>query len=187
MRNPNGITTVTQVLAPFSGYSSVGSSGKNMPGVLAVAASRGTTVHRACAAISSGAFLPEEIPEDCKGYIESFRKWFELMVDGVIFVEREFMCWNFGYMGHPDLGVFLKGGEKALIDLKTPISKRSVWAAQLAAYKWATESELGFKWDRIGSLQLSPDGEMAKVEWYRESARDMNAFLAALTATRYFL
>ncbi len=180
------LISTTQALAPFSGYSS-GSGAGVRPGVLLKAMERGTFVHKVCASIASGAFIIEPIPDDYKGYITSYRSWFELMVDRVIFVEKEFVAHNFGYVSHPDLGVFLKTGERALIDLKTPLAKRKVWAAQLASYKYVTEATLNFRWDKIGSLQLDPDGKMAKMVWYNESPKDFNAFLACLTATRYFL
>ena len=165
--------------------------GHYLPDIPAVehAANRGTMVHDYCRKRAQRIFISKIDPE-CAGYVMSFDRWFEAMVDEVLFTEKEFIHPVYQYVGHPDLAVILRGARKAgaLIDLKTPIQRQRIWAGQLAAYLdlvWHG----GYK-DRIkkaGSLQLDPDGRMAKMVWYQDSfTQDLHAFLNLMNGYRYF-
>ena len=72
-----------------------------------------------------------------------------------------------------------------MIDYKTPIIESPTWCGQLAAY-----DELARVNDkpviRCGSLMLKKDGGIAKFKEYKRDGRDLAAFLAALTAFRFF-
>ena len=61
---------VTNVLYPFSGLDKIDSE------IVAHAAQRGTKVHKICEGIIQG--LGElGVEEETKGYVESFKKWWE--------------------------------------------------------------------------------------------------------------
>lgn len=170
--------SVTEVLSPFADFSRVN------PTTLENAAARGSRVHSICAAIAQDLWVPE-IPDECAGYIESFRGWFEY-VDEVVGVEVELKDLDLGFVGHLDLMLKLRGDfDLSITDLKTPVTKHPLWKAQLAAYKHLAE-KAGYKIKRVFSLRLSPEGKAPKVEEYLDSAQDLRAFLAALTAYRYF-
>jgi len=179
MKHPSS----TQVLQPHVDWSMIPDE------VLQAAALRGTITHELCAAMAKGLFLPK-IPLEVAGYVESYRKWLEIAVEQVIFVEREFFCPCFHYLSHPDFGGVLKGDRGiAVIDLKTPAAENRAWRAQIASY-WHQVSEHG-DFDlpviRSGSLMLDGGGRMAKLAEYTEfSARDFNAFLNCLAAFRWF-
>lgn len=176
------LPSVTEVLSVYQDFSAVSSER------LQVAANRGTEVHRICAAIAKGLWWASEIPEGQRGYIQSFERWFDVAVDQVIFVEERLDCTCYGYYGHPDLIAVLRGDLGAtVIDLKTPITEGAVWRGQVAAYRHLAEcSGLGLPIERQVSLMLSPKGKSAKFKEYTANKEDLAAFLAALTAYRYF-
>ena len=69
---------VTEVLSDYVDLSMV------PPDVLQAAAERGTLVHDICAGILHG-FFPPEIPEEAKGYVDSFLIFKEKYIPDVIF------------------------------------------------------------------------------------------------------
>lgn len=168
----NSYPSVTQVLSPFIDFSMV------PEGILLAATERGKEVHLICAAIANGYWTPTA-PKEIAGYINSFCKWFACMVEEVIFSEKEFVDQDYGFIGHPDLGLRING-KFAVVDLKTPAVLQAVWKGQCAAYKHLTKFEL------TGTLRLDRNGKTAKMDWYEDDKRDFAAFLAALTAFKYF-
>ena len=175
--------SVTQVLSQYQDFSNV-----NMD-VLEAAAARGKETHLYCAGIALGVWLPE-IPLHLEGRVESFKKWMKEAVEEVIFVEQEFRCSCYDFVGHPDLGVIIKGDSGITIpDIKTPATQSKVWRGQLSAYWHLVDEHGDFELPviRCGSLMLDPNGKTARlVEYTESSAADFNAFIAALTARRYF-
>ena len=168
---------VTQVLSPFIDFSMV------KPDVLEAASDRGIRVHAFCLAQAAGIYSgPAD--EDCKGYISSFQRWFDLMVDKVLAVEVELIS-PFGYVGHADLIVKLKDGRVALIDLKTPLSGSKTWKAQIAAYLNEAKKAPYFA-EIAGTLQLNSNGRTPKMAWLEDDGMAFQAFLGSLNAFRYF-
>ena len=169
--------SVTQALSPFTDFSQV------PPDRLEYATDRGSRVHHFCAARAKRLHI-SYIPEDCKGYFNSFLYWLNVMVKEVLFVEKEFIDKTYGYVGHPDLGVILKDGTYALLDLKTPLALQPTWKGQIAAYLNVVRKT--FRIDKGGSLRLDPKGKPPKMIWYEDETADFAAFLSALTAYKYF-
>jgi len=173
--------TVTQVLGVYADFSRVPEQ------VLAHAAARGTAVHRACAAIAQSLWLPQP-SEEILPYIASFKHWWPL-VQEVYAVEQELVDPVYGYRGHPDLIIRLAGEDFArVVDLKTPVTKNPLWAAQIAAYINLAKQVIppGMEIKRSGTLRLSPQGKAPKYDEYQESATDFHAFVCALTAYKFF-
>ena len=173
----------TQVLQPYQNWSFIPEQ------VLAAAALRGTFVHDVASAIVKGLMIPK-IPPEYLGYINSFRSWLESAVQEVIFSEQEFYCPCFHYVGHPDLGVVMRGDLGITIpDLKTPATQTKAWRAQLASY-WHLVAEHGgldLPIIRSGSLMLNGEGKQATlIEYTKFQTRDFNAFVSALNAWRWF-
>lgn len=182
MSNPKQYVSVTQVLAKYQDFSRVSEDR------LALACERGTAVHNFCAAHAQGLWIPK--PREYAGYCESFQRWFDAYVDEVLLVEERLIDETLGFLGHPDLVARLKHDKHpTVIDYKTPVALNPIWAAQVAAYKHLTKIRLPeLRWpDRCASLRLDPDGRLAKFKDYADSARDLQAFLNALTAHKYFL
>ena len=169
--------SVTEILGLYFDKSKIN------PSKLEYAASRGSEVHAICAAKAKKVWVPT-IPPDCAGYILSFQIWFDANVKKVIFVEEEFIDTVHGYKGHPDMVVALVDRAVILVDLKTPLQKIKIWRGQMAAYKNLIEPKQ--KIDRIGSLRLSPKGKPPTFDEYQDSVMDFTAFLAALSAFKYF-
>lgn len=174
--------SVTEVLAPWSSY------GFCSEEVLAIAAERGSAVHRAAATHARG--MMPFIKAEWQGYLDSFTRWFDEFVIEVIFVEEHMTDPDLGYYGHPDLGVRLKPGfdiKVPVIDLKTPLVAYATWKAQTAAYLNLAQHDYpdeGF--DSTMSLQLDPGGRIAKANIYKTPPQDFAGFLSALNAFRYF-
>jgi hypothetical protein len=170
--------SVTEVLSPFADFSMVS------PSVLSAASERGSRVHEICAGIAQGLYVAD-IPEECNGYVESFKRWLDFVVGEVILVETRLVDDAFMYHGQIDLYVREKRGGQILIDLKTPVSHQRTWRIQLAGYKNLVQKNGGNP-VKCGSLQLNPKGKPAKMQWYEGGAQDMNYFLQALNLYRYF-
>jgi len=172
------LPTVTQVLSLFTDFSGI------RPEVLAHAAERGTRVHRACAAIVQGLWIPS-LDDEAAGYVRSFETWFPV-VEEVVLSEEELVDPDLGFRGHPDLICRIKGDQRlTLIDFKTPVTKQPLWRAQLSAYRHLAHRE-SYDVERIASLRLKADGKRPILDEYTHAGGDLQAFLGALTAYRFF-
>jgi len=174
--------SVTQALSPFIDWSGIS------PERLEHAGQRGTKIHSYIAAYLLGLWLPK-MDLECQGYFDSFRYFADARIDQVIAVEREVTCNCYGYIGHLDFVGSLKGEiGVAVLDWKSPIIEGKTWCAQLSAYRHAYECEEGKEIvTRVGSIMLDPNGKPAKMIDYKESIADFAAFVAALTAVKYFI
>jgi hypothetical protein len=143
---------VTQVLQPWCDFSAI------RPEVLANAARRGTDVHAACLCKVQGLWMPA-VPEDCAGYVESFRSWMGV-VEEVVAVEVTLADGaDLRVIGHPDLICRIRGDRAlSLVDIKTPASTSRSWALQLAAYRHLACTRGGYEVGRSFALRLSKDG-----------------------------
>jgi hypothetical protein len=155
--------SVTRIIDPWVDLSKI------PPDTLQAAADRGTAVHDLCLNFYAKGFFTFA-PKPLEGYYHSFIAWFDLMVKEVVLVEQRLTDSDLMYSGQIDLLARSKDkGDLILVDLKTPLCEVNSYVP-----------------DRIGSLQLSPDGKMAKMEWYKESAMDLNYFVQALGLYRFF-
>jgi hypothetical protein len=176
MSNPS----VTQVLSPWSDFSKIPED------VLEYAAWRGTEVHRLCSIYARGLPIIGEIRPSCAGFFLSFQQWVDTCVEKVHLVEAELAHPAYGYIGHPDLIVTIKGDPgPTLVDLKTPVIESPTWKGQLSAYDELAQVN-GHEIYRVGVLMLKRDGGTAKFKEYKRDGRDLAAFLSALTAYRFF-
>jgi hypothetical protein len=150
--------------------------------ILEAAKIRGTDVHAICAGIALG-FPPLSVPAEYQGYIDSFLRWRDLMVDEVLLVEERLVDPVLGYHGTPDLLIRSRQGELILPDLKTPAALMPTWKWQLPAYDHLAKENKGLKIDRCGSLRLKADGGPASMAYYedRDRRRNFMVFLSALT------
>lgn len=170
--------SVTQVLGVYTDYSTIPGS------VLSHAADRGTRVHAACAAVAKG--LWPRTDAETKGYVASFSRWLKGYVAEVISVEERIVDEILGYSGQYDLIVRMVGDDcLTVIDLKTPQAETPTWKGQLAAYRELAHSKYPLV-QRTIALKLDSDGGKPKLIEYKQDYRDFAAFLAALTAYRYF-
>jgi len=174
----NNYPRVTEILSPYVDFSMVPKH------VLTRATERGSKVHSICAGICQGFWVPE-IPEECKGYIASFQRWFDEYVEEVIFVEKELIDPTYGFMGHLDFFGKLNRLGYALLDWKTPITLYKAWRLQMAGYNRLLEVEKK-QVDVVASLQLDPNGGIPKMVRYEHSAQDFNIFLGLLNGHNYF-
>jgi hypothetical protein len=162
---------------------------------------RGQLLHAICAAHAKGKWYPG-YPDDLGGYLDSFRRWFEL-VDKVLLTEEYLESSLWGFCGTPDLVCTLKNDDRiVLVDYKSPLAYNRSWDLQTAGYKILVDEWLSKRFigeitysgtvgidvklpnvERWGSLRLREDGGVAIFNEARpESVR---AFLGALEAQKY--
>lgn len=191
------LISVTTALGRFVDWNMV------PPALLELAGDRGTRVHDL---IPSLIFpdrypLPDDhiIEPDIVGYIESFRNWYDKMVDGTWFIEKEIRCNCYGYIGHIDWIGILKGENNlSVLDWKTPITASKTWPLQIAGYWHLVEKHLEtyhphktMEWRhpvaRCGTIMLKRDGKPATMKEYTKfNALSFNYFLQALNLAQYF-
>jgi len=173
----NKYPSVTESLGPWADFSMV------RPEVLEAACIRGSEIHHICASIIQGLWTPE--PPEYRGYLQSFRKWFDL-VETVHFIEQEFIDDDFGFIAHPDLIVTMRGDDLPVVrDLKTPVAKYKSWRLQLSAYGRVAEKAMG-KIKDVGSLRLDPNGGTPKCDISKDWRQDFGLFLGNLNTWNFF-
>lgn len=178
MMNDN-LPSVTQIISPYVDFSMVPSY------ILDPAKERGNKTHAICAGICQGLWIPS-IPRECDGYITSFHLWFDRYVEEVIFSERKLVDPVYGFTGQPDFYGRVRDGNHILVDWKTPFILYKAWKIQVGGgYKRLIEVAKK-PLDRVGSLQLDPNGGIPKMTWYKNDPADFNIFLGLLNAHNYF-
>lgn len=170
---------VTTIINPPSGFEMV------PPDTLAAAGERGTAVHEGCAAYALGLYAP--VPDDLRGYFDSFKRWFDSYVVEVIAVEVELIHPVWLYIGHADLIArvrgFKTGNPVMVVDYKTPVTALRKWNMQCAGYVEAARKEYGAEVG--GALQLRKDGGLPKMTWVEDQAQAFAAFLGMLNGYNY--
>ncbi len=164
---------VTNVLYPFSGLQNIDAD------VLAHAAARGTKVHKICEGIVSG--LGEiGVDDETRGYVESFKKWWDLGID-VVEMERRFWNDELRITGQVDFIIKTADG-LAIVDIKTSSKPSSTWPAQGAAYAYLAKAA-GYKITKIYFLHLNKSGKVPKIYEYPV---DDSFFLDILRVYKHF-
>lgn len=182
MAKGSALPSVTTVLGCFVDFSMV------RPEVMEKATLRGKKVHGAVAAHLLGLWVPT-LSGEVQPYFDSFRRWADIMIDQVLFVEKEIVCDCYGYIGHVDAGLILRRETNStIIDWKSPITEAKTWKGQNAAYWHLVDHHTEFpKVTRCGSVMLSPKGRTAKMKEHTDSqAQYFNGFLGALQAYKFF-
>ncbi len=174
------LPSVTQVLQRWGDFENIN------PAVLEKAKDRGSEVHALCGCFARQVWI-REVPEECQGYFESFKNWFNTHVDKVHLVEKQLTDPIRGYTGTPDLLLTLRGDMwKSIWDIKSPRVASKTWRIQTAPYR-SLGTIAGHDIRRHGCLRLDPDGGNAILEEYSSTyIYDLNVFLSALNCWNYF-
>lgn len=141
-------TRVTEILKPYSGLDKIN------PDIVANAGRRGKKVHDICEGIVTGIGI-WDLPEEVKGYVNSFQKWW---TEGhkVLAVEKRFFCSELMITGQVDY--IINAPEGAMIlDLKTSYKPSKTWPLQGSAYKYLAKKS-GYDIQGIHFLHLSKHG-----------------------------
>lgn len=174
---PEGYVRVTQLLQPYNGLEKI------QPETLANAAERGKRAHAYCE-LYAQSMLIEEVSDDCKGYVESFKRWIELVKPEILSLEERIVNEQYKVTGKYDMIVKLPGSsDKILVDIKTPLSPNRTWPLQTAAYHWMLSSK-GNPVERRGCLMIDRYGKIASFREHNNS-KDAEIFLGILRAYRY--
>ena len=145
---------------------------------------RGQRVHGAIASWIIGTWSPR-LPEKEQPYFDSFMLWAEQFltdegpceVESVITDPRHGFCGTLDYLGP-------YATDETVIDWKTPITESRAW--QLAGSAYFHLANLKRKVKRVGNLQLSPKGRMAKMNWVDNPEKIFPVFLSGLNMWRFF-
>ena len=169
-----GLTRVTTVLQPFSGY------GQIPKDILIKAAERGTKVHKVLEGFMLGYGLHAN-DDETKGYVQSALKWWGKGYP-IIAMEKRFNDEELGITGQCDLIVKTHNGN-ALIDWKTSSKENIMWKLQGSAYR-NLAIEHGYTVDFIWFVKLSKEGIPAEQFIYQYNLLE---FLFCLKCyNRYF-
>jgi len=176
----DGYLRVTEVLKPFVSFDHIN------PVVLQKACERGTRVHRYAELYAKGEYFPEPEPE-LAGYVKSFTRWFDEMVEEVLYLELRLYDDNLRITGQVDLIARLRGcsDSSVVIDYKTAANASLSWNLQLAAYKHLVIGYEGLYPHRRIALQLFKDGSFPKIIEYT-SPQDWEIYKGILAAVRFF-
>lgn len=176
----NDYVRVTQVLAPFNDFSKI------PPQTLEDAKIRGTLTHDICELYALDSLI-EPIPEICKGYFESFKRWYDENVSETIQTEERLHHPELFFTGKFDWIGKLKGDDRiVLADWKTPVQSYPSWQIQSGAYYLLLDEVKKLKVDRRITVQLKRDGSAANVIEYTNHTRDSLLFLNSLELYRFF-
>lgn len=164
---------VTEILYPFSGLDKIDSE------IVAHAADRGTRVHQICEAIVAG--IGEfGIDEELSGYVESFKKWWNLG-HKLISMEQRFWDDQLHITGQVDLIIDTPDGV-AIVDLKTSSKVSKTWMGQGCAYAYLAKNA-GIQVKKILFIHLNKFGKPPKIHEYEI---DESFFLSCLKVYKHF-
>lgn len=175
--NLTGYPSVTQIIRPHI----------NTDYFTEESAVRGSAVHAACSAYVQGLFVPP-LPDEWKGYFESFKRW-SGNIDKVLLVEERLIDPVLKFTGKADLIITHKATSgNILIDLKTGAADAKWYALQNAAYRHlATKREKPIPTHRGMTLRLKSDGTgCLATEYKADYRREFNVFLGLLNSYHYF-
>jgi hypothetical protein len=148
------------------------------PAVLANAADRGTRVHKICEGIILGFGLEPE--DDTWGYVQSFKKWWELG-HCYIAIEKRFYNDEFMVTGQCDLILQTADGD-IIVDFKTSSKESKTWPIQGNAYAYMANRD-GYNIKKILFLHLNKHGKPAKEIYYDV---DESLFLAHMKIYNHY-
>jgi hypothetical protein len=170
---------ITSILSPFTDFSNIDAS------VLKNAADRGTRVHKYCELHAKGLLAIDPEP-DAKLYVDSFMKWFDIMVDNVLHIEKRIYCDQHMITGQVDLIVkFIDEPDPWIIDIKTPQKESKTWRLQTAAYLYLAK-KVEPSISHRACLQLDKNGGIPSLRVYPHHAKDMGLFFDALRLVEFF-
>ena len=172
------LPSVTTVLSPYADFSGIPSH------VLEAAAERGTRFHRYASARLQGLLLPP-VTADIQGFVVSWEQWAAEQIDQVYAAEIALQDDVFGYCGHVDAIIRIRGDKKlTVVDWKTPIQAQKTWELQTAAYRHLG-CLAGYDIGRDMSVRPDRDGGRARVTEYTRYPLALKSFLGALSVWRF--
>lgn len=174
------VPRVTEILKVHTKYDQVPVQ------VLERAAERGTSVHALCAGIASGEWIPEcMIPEEYRGYVNSFNQWTKAQVSKFLIIEKRYTDEGLNYTGQIDFVIQGSDEELYLVDLKTSAQPQKTYPVQMAAYDSLLRAH---KVHVKGAMlvYLNKDGEFPEIHLIEDLEEEMRVFLSALDCWKYF-
>lgn len=153
---------------------------------LNAAKARGTDVHSYATAYAKKLWSLEP-EEHLKGYVDSFKLWYDENVEEFISGETRLYDDDLMFSGKYDMIVRLKGEEHhTLIDMKTSAAFQKDWPVKLSAYLHLLNLNSHNVFHAI-SIRLKKDGKKPCVKPYGDCNIYYKIFLSALTCYDYFI
>lgn len=179
---PDGYTRVTEILSSYVSFDNV------PPEALSKATARGSLVHDHCEYHALNLFV-DEPDESCKPYVDSFKNWFDVMVDKVYYTELRLNHPLYKISGKFDMLIHIKSDPLdviTLLDIKTPQVKSLSWELQTAFYKILIEDLMHLKVSRRMALILDKEGKMARVIEHTDHERHQDLAIKAVELHNFF-
>lgn len=174
--NLTGFPSTTEILSPHL----------NTDWFTEESAARGDGVHSGCSAYAQGLFVPP-LPAEWQDYLESGKKWINMMVEKVVLVETRLISKKYGYCGKPDLVAVLRGNDfNTLIDFKTGQAVERWWSLQSASYRQLVQEDKGIIVKNGMSVRLKPDGSGGLATDCLPYQACLNVFLSELNSFKFF-
>jgi hypothetical protein len=171
---------VTSILRPFVTFHNVSEK------QLEKAAQRGSSVHALCSGIAKGVWCPTDmVPEELKGYVDSFKQWADKTVDKYLEIEKRYFEKELEYTGEVDFIIRGKDGLLYLVDLKTSAKPYQTYPIQMAAYNRLLNSHEIYVHGAM-LVYLSKTGEYPKEQIIENMEQETRVFLGALECYKYF-
>lgn len=151
-----GYARVSSILKPLANFAGVDED------VLEAAKIRGQEVHKALEMDSMDIFYP--VPAECRGYIDSAKRWMKLTQYQVLQSEVRLYDHSLKITGKPDAFVCVGNGPLFLVDWKNTASQnREYWEHQGMFYHHLAAKNGVNLSKKMMFVQLCPEGSMPRV------------------------
>jgi len=174
--NNTGVPSVTDILKPYIDSRFFTDESRD----------RGEAVHAAIAAHLEGLWV-KPLQPDWQLYVESFKRWADLVINEVILVEKRLIDPELGFCGQPDAILKLKGNDfLTLADWKTSQAFQDWWILQGVGYRHLAKKDGGIETGQQLSVILKKNGSGCKVKQYDNFNYYFNIFIGVLNSYKFF-
>lgn len=173
------VPSVTQCLNVLGGYEGIPRH------ILAVAASRGTKVHKATEFYDLGVLDWSTVSDEIFPYLEAYMNFLDDKKPEIIEIEKRSYHEKLGFAGTMDR-IYILDGVKCIVDLKSSVKLMPAVGPQLAAYLELENQHEKKKSEQIKKrfgLKLKADGSYELQEY--KDLQDLNAFLSCLNVVKW--
>lgn len=172
--------SVTEVLENWNDFSMISRA------QLKAAQVRGTVVHDLAFKYLAEKFVPS-VPDEYKGYWDSFRRWADAEIVEIFFLEERLTSEAYRFTGQLDIAARLRGFDlPMIIDTKTAVSAGKTWAPQLAAYRWLAMDQRSLITGAPAHLRPNKNGKKAIFRTVEDVELATQMFFKALELHHYF-
>lgn len=147
----------------------------------------GGYAHLACALYDANDLNEESLDEKIRGYVESYKKFYELLGIEPVHIERVFYSPTYGFCSKPDLIARIRGFHGfGIIERKTGVAEQPSDSIQTAGQELAAIDNGIAPITFRGAVYLDPDGGVPSWKPHKNFS-DRDVFRAMLIAANWKL